>query len=191
MVAPAALAIGGPNSTITNFHATEENYASGYTETDDCPRVALVSAGQGSSATGSIVGSTTQQYNVTQLGPGSCIARIADNHGGIGSVVIVSTVYGALAASPATVEIGNGNPTSVDLTIDEASYTGSFTESDNCTGIASVALMAAYGPSTTIMVAQLAAGACTVQVGDDHGGNLSVPVISTTSTVIIDSYGRR
>lgn len=103
---------------------------------------------------------------------------------------VATPTPGTLTASPTSVTIGNGNPTSTTVAISETAYGGQFSESDDCTGIATVSLSPLSGPNATLSVAQIAAGACIVQIDDNHGGAIGVNVTSTTSTVIIESQRR-
>lgn len=189
-VSPASIAIGAENPPISTFSATEANYTSGYTEADNCSGIAAIVPGQSAVTTSSNgTSSSAQQYNVAQLGAGSCTARVADNHGGVRSVAIASTVYGTLTASPANVSLGNGAATSTTVAIAETGYVGSFSQSSDCAGIATIGLSSSTGPNATLSIAQLAAGNCTVDISDNHGGAITVAIASTTSTVIIDSHG--
>lgn len=190
-LSPSSIAIGAASPTNATFNVTETNYTSAFVESDNCSGVASVARGTFATTNyGNGTSLSAQQYDVTQVGAGSCTAQVADNHGGTGSVAIASTLYGTLAASPANVAIGNGNPTSTTVAINESSYVGSFSQSNNCAGIATVGLSPSVGPSATLTVAQVAAGNCSVQLGDNHGGAVSVAVTSTTSTVIIQSHRR-
>lgn len=190
-LSPPSLVIGGPNPTTATFNATETNYTSGYSESANCSGIAAIVQGTSAVTTSSNgISSSAQQYDVTQLAAGSCTAHVADNHGDSGSVAIASTVYGILTASPASIVIGNSNPVSTTVAIAESSYTGPFTESNNCAGIATVTLSPSNGPTATLAITQLASGMCTVSLADNHLGTVTVQITSTVSTIIIQSTGR-
>uniref|UniRef100_E6Q2R7 Uncharacterized protein n=1 Tax=mine drainage metagenome TaxID=410659 RepID=E6Q2R7_9ZZZZ len=189
---PAAIAIGATNPSTASFAATETWYDTFFRESDTCAGIATVeSTGIThiiASGPGAPPNETTERYLVTQIGAGTCAATITDDHGGSVSVPIVSSVYGSLKASTTSIALGNGAPTVTSDVISESGYAGAFSESDTCAGIATVTLSPANGPNATLSVAQVAAGTCAVQVSDNHAGSISVSVISTTSTVIIDTY---
>lgn len=97
---------------------------------------------------------------------------------------------GSLAASSASISIGNANPSTASVTINESNYSGALTETNTCAGVATVTQSSATGPSSVLSITQIAAGSCFVKISDNHGGSVTVTVTSTTSSIIIDSHGR-
>ena len=191
---PAALAIGAANPSTASFVAAETWYDTFFRESDTCAGIATVEYTGVTHIIGSGPGSppneTTEGYLVTQIGAGTCAATITDDHGGSLSVPIVSTVYGPLKASTASIALGNGAPIVASDVIIETNYSSAFTESDSCAGIATIALSPSKGPVATLAITQLASGTCTVNVADNHGGTVTVQITSTVSTIIIQSAGR-
>ena len=194
-VSPAALAIGAANPATASFVVAETWYDAFFRESDTCAGIATIASsgithiiGNGS---GSPPNQTAEQFLVTQVGAGTCAATISDDHEGSILVPITSTVYGPLSAGTANISLGNGAPMNASDLISEANYSGVFTESDSCAGIATIALSPSNGPMATLAATQLASGMCAVQIADNHGGSIAVQITSTVSTIIIQSTGRQ
>jgi hypothetical protein len=94
------------------------------------------------------------------------------------SVGILNTT--GVTAVPATVAFGSPAQAPQTVTYGEASYTGGFTiNSSACSGVASVLDL-----SGTLRVSPIAAGSCTVTIGDNGGRSASV-AIGVTQTVVV------
>jgi hypothetical protein len=92
--------------------------------------------------------------------------------------------------APTSVSIGVTNPVSTTIPVSEADYTGAFTETNDCSEVATIGSASSTGPSASVLVTQLAAGTCKVTIMDDHGGSMSVSVNSTTFSVTIKGKRR-
>jgi hypothetical protein len=62
------------------------------------------------------------------------------------------------------------------VSVSETGYAGAFTETDTCSGIASVSPADGSGPSATYTVTPLAAGTCTITIHDTNGQKSAVAV---------------
>jgi hypothetical protein len=93
-----------------------------------------------------------------------------------------------LTAAPQSVSLnGIGATHAATLTIAEAGYSGSFSESDTCAGIAVLATQSAHGPSATFLVTGVSAAVCAATFANAASQTIVVPVTVTQTGIVIDS----
>ncbi len=86
--------------------------------------------------------------------------------------------------------VGLGSTYALQFVAGETGYTGVFTESDTCSGIATVTTPSAKGPSATYTVTGVAAGTCTATIKDSFGQSVAEAMSVTTGTIIIQRRNR-
>ncbi|MGC8485710.1 MAG: hypothetical protein ACP5O6_08775, partial [Candidatus Baltobacteraceae bacterium] len=69
--------------------------------------------------------------------------------------------------------------------VTETGYTGTFTESDTCSTIATVTPSSGTGPSFTFTVTGVNAGTCTATFADTNGQQVTANIGVTTTGVVI------
>jgi hypothetical protein len=98
----------------------------------------------------------------------------------------------ALTVQPNPVNVyGTGSANAKTITVDETSYPGTFTESDNCAGKATISPASANGPHATFTVTGVAAGTCVATFTDAFNQQTTTQVIVTTNGFIINGKIRR
>jgi hypothetical protein len=93
----------------------------------------------------------------------------------------------ALNVAPAALNFTIANNTQ-GIGVSESGYTGTFSESDNCSNIATVSPSgpaSANGPNATFNVTSVAAGTCTVTISDQNGQSVGVTINVTITQGII------
>lgn len=89
---------------------------------------------------------------------------------------------GVLSVNPTALSInGTGASYAQNVYVQETGYSGAFSESDNCTSIASVAPSSGAGPAATFIVTPSGAGTCTATFADVNGNRVLVAVTVTTT----------
>jgi hypothetical protein len=99
-----------------------------------------------------------------------------------------STPFPVLASSALTF---TGIGVSQSLGVTETGYTNAFSESDTCSGIATVSTTSANGPSATYSVTSVATGACAITISDNANHAVTAQVDVTTSNLNLQSGARR
>ena len=82
---------------------------------------------------------------------------------------------GVLSVSPATVQL-TGTGLSNAILVQETGYSGTFSESDTCSGIATLTSSSATGPAAAFAVTASGAGACSATFSDTQGQHITIPV---------------
>ena len=176
---PPSLALGNGNPTSANFTATQSNNsANNFSQTNNCSGIATISQ---SGAT----------FTATQIAAGSCSVVVT----GLGNKSATETITsqtpppGPLTATPSQIYLGaNQNaqpaPTTAQIVVSDAYYTGNISETDTCAGIVSITPASASGPSATFAVTQIKGGNCSIQFSDTVGQSTTVYVTSTSYQVI-------
>ncbi len=91
-----------------------------------------------------------------------------------------------MGIAPSTLALtGTGASNAQTLVVTETGYTGSFTESDTCSTIATVTPSSGTGPSFTFTVTGVAAGTCSATFTDTNGQHVSANIGVTTTGVVI------
>jgi hypothetical protein len=97
-----------------------------------------------------------------------------------------------LSVSPSTLAVdGTGAANAQTLLVQETGYSGDFTESDTCAGIATLAPGNGAGPSLSETVTGLAAGQCSATFSDSYAQVQHASITVTTGGFTIQSRGRR
>jgi hypothetical protein len=92
------------------------------------------------------------------------------------------TPPGTLAVNPKSLSfVGTGATLATTFTASETGYTGAFTESDTCSGIATVAA----GAAGSYTITPSGAGSCTVTIADSFAQKAAVAVSVTTSGAVV------
>ncbi|MDH2908891.1 MAG: hypothetical protein PXZ07_02115 [Candidatus Eremiobacteraeota bacterium] len=91
-----------------------------------------------------------------------------------------------LAVAPSSLALtGTGASNAQTLVVTETGYTGTFTESDTCSTIATVTPSSGAGPSFTFTVTGVNAGTCTATFADTNGQHVTANIGVTTTGVVI------
>ena len=91
-----------------------------------------------------------------------------------------------MGIAPSTLALtGTGASNAQTLVVTETGYTGSFTESDTCSTIATVTPSSGTGPSFTFTVTGLAAGTCSATFADTNRQHVTANIGVTTTGVVI------
>ncbi len=91
-----------------------------------------------------------------------------------------------MGIAPSTLALtGTGASNAQTLVVTETGYTGSFTESDTCSTIATVTPSSGTGPSFTFTVTGVAAGTCSATFADTNGQHVTANIGVTTTGVVI------
>ena len=114
----------------------------------------------------------------------SCTVTVKDTKKHKASAII-SVTLPPLSVNPATLSFDATGSTYATTFAITQTGTGAFTETDTCSGIASVASVAWKAPSATATVTPTAAGTCTITIKDAYGQSKTVAVSVTTSGIII------
>jgi hypothetical protein len=99
--------------------------------------------------------------------------------GGVSATPTASPTPGALTVSPSPLQLGAIGEASP-FTASEPFYSGAFSLSDTCSGIAMISPTSGSGPSQAFNVTALAVGTCAYTVHDTLGGS-AVEQITVTS----------
>lgn len=171
IVSPSSLHFNATGSAhARSVRVTQAGYSGPFQETDDCGGIATITAPSAIS------------YLVTPVGNGACNAFFAGADGQVGELTIEVLEPGNVVASPAPLSFLNTGPSQrTDVTVTQASFSGSFTESDTCSGIATITALTNGGGTATYAVVPQAVGTC---VATFHGGshktfNLAIAVTKT------------
>ena len=94
-----------------------------------------------------------------------------------------------LSVSPNPINVTGTGPTSATIVaVQEPGYSGAFTESDTCSGIATITPPSnSNGPSSTFTAEGVAAGTCSASFSDTLGQKASASVVVTTGGISISS----
>jgi hypothetical protein len=92
-----------------------------------------------------------------------------------------------LVLSPSAISInGAGATYAQTLTVSETAYTGDFSETDTCAGIATISPAGGVGPSLQETLTGVASGSCAVTFLDGHGQKTTANVVVTISSVVVN-----
>jgi hypothetical protein len=161
---------------------TQSNYRGSFTESDDCSGTATVAAGPNAG------GKAT--YTVTARAEGSCTAIFTGGNDNAAPLSIVVNLPGGVVASPAPVAFyATGSAQGVTVTVTQPSYSGTFGETDTCTGVATVVELSNAGGIAQYRVTPLAAGACAAIFTGGNNETYTLHVSVTLTKVGVN--GRR
>jgi hypothetical protein len=161
-----------------NVTVSQTGFSGRFTETDTCAGIATV-------VPASAVGKT--EFKVTPIGKGDCTATFHGGNNETGPLSIAVAPPGSVVVDPSALVFDKTGPTqSKDTNVSQSNYTGAFTESSNCSGIASVSAKTNTGGKATYKVAPIAKGTCTVTFTGSAGESapLSVTVAPPGNVVV-------
>jgi hypothetical protein len=168
VVAPSTLAFTatGPDAAA-NVAISQTHFDGAFTEKDDCSAIALVAAKSNAGGSAS--------YTVTPLAKGDCTATFTGAGAQSAPLAVSVAPLGDVLADPSSLTfVSAGSRSAKPVAVSQTGYTQSFTESDTCNGIATVAEEANGKGSASYTVTAVANGDC---VATFTGGNkLSTPV---------------
>lgn len=174
------------SAATQTFTATENGYSGPLSASSGNIQVATVTpaSANGPSAT----------FTVTPVGGGTTTITVSDASSNT-ATVSVSVTGGVIVidqtpvATPATLTFETS--ASQTFSVKETDYTGVFTESDNCNGIASVGPSSAKGPSATFTVTPANGGTCSVSVTDAQGNPANVAISVSAGSLTINGKRRK
>jgi hypothetical protein len=173
------------------------------------PATATTTCGTNSIAT--LAGSPGTSFTLTGTSAGTCAVTLR-NASGRFTTIEVAVVSPAATPTPAEspTPVASATPTatpspvispaslaftsagvSLPLVLTETGYIGVLTESDTCSGIATVSPATGTGPSATFTVTSVAAGTCNVTITDSAGRFATAAIGVTTLGVTIQSKSRQ
>jgi len=95
---------------------------------------------------------------------------------------------GVLSVNPSALTLnGTGAAATQSVGVLEIGYIGALSESDTCTGVATVAPSSGSGPSATFMVTPSAAGTCSATFTDSKSQHVAVAITVTTTGFTVDT----
>jgi hypothetical protein len=126
-------------------------------------------------------------FKVTPVAKGDCTATFTGGNGETAPLTIEVAPPGSVVVDPSALAFDRTGPTSAkDVSVSQSSYGGTFTESSDCSGIASVRAKANTGGNATYAVTAIGAGTCTVTFtgGSSQSAPLSVTVTLPGNVVL-------
>jgi len=92
-----------------------------------------------------------------------------------------TSLPGVLTVSPATVSLGGTGATFAQaVSVVETNYAGSFSESNTCTGVATISPSSASGPAATFTVTGSAVGTCAATISAQNSQHVTIDITVTT-----------
>ena len=163
------------SSSAQTVAVSQENFTGSFTESDDCTGVAKLSAGSNAGGKAS--------YTVTPEAEGACEATFAGGNAVKAQLPISVTPYGPVVAKPSSLSFtATGSGAAQSVALSQSNYKGSFGESDDCSGTATIAVESNGGGTAGYTVTPLAKGDCSVTF---TGGNAA----STKVSISVAPYG--
>ncbi|MBV8491583.1 MAG: hypothetical protein JO199_13735 [Candidatus Eremiobacteraeota bacterium] len=152
---------------------TQSGFSGSFSETDDCSGTAGVVPGTNTG------GSAT--YAVSPLKAGACTAVFKGGGRKTGALPIVVSLPGGVVASPSPLNFeGIGASNAVVEVVTQAKYTGTFTESDDCSGIVTFQVTANAKGTGKYLATPVATGVCAAIF---TGGSNQSFTLNTTVTL--------
>jgi hypothetical protein len=182
---PIAVALPGPVllvPTSLSFSATgaghaqnvtisQSGYSGSFREIDDCSGISTV------------VSSSRTVFKVTPTNAGSCTAVFTGGNGESAPLPISVVLPGEVIAMPAPLNfLAIGAANAVVETVTQASYAGTFSESDTCSGLAVFSTLTNGGGTATYNVTPLAAGICHAIFTGGGGATFTLGVTVTQTS---------
>ncbi len=201
VVASLALAVGGasvgtagtPAVTVSALDAAGKTIVApgGYVDANGNP-LAISLADSDSTYTSLSATSVTAPGTAVSLnynGGDLITATLTASATGIPpATAIFAPTPNALGISPSTLALlGTGASNALTATLSETAYTGTFTESDTCAGVATVTTPSALGPTETYTVTASAAGSCTATFTDAYGQHATLNIGVTTTGISVQT----
>ena len=176
VLAPASLkftALGASNAK--SFAASQTNYLGTLSETNTCAKIATVTA---SSNAG-------RKYQVTPIGAGSCSAKVSGG-GGQSASLPISVVLPGVVLTPKSLSFSAATVASAKpVAVTQQNYTGTFSESDSCTKVATVVATSNAGGSAKYTVTPTGPGSCSATFKGAYALSASLPIAVTVPLPIL------
>jgi hypothetical protein len=180
IVNPDSLSFNSSSSKSAAFvRVSQSGFAGSFVEADDCASVATIVA------SGNAEGKAT--YVATPLADGSCAATFEGGNAETGQLAVSVKLPHPITATPSWLSFNETGPGAAQtVTLTQAGYSGSFTESDDCSGIATV--IARYGGgAAAYAVTPVAAGSCSATFAGGYDVSVSVPIaVTPPGSVLVD-----
>lgn len=178
-VSPASLSFS--SGATQTFSVQENNYSGSLSASSANAQVATVSPGSGNGP--------NAVFTVQPIAGGKTTITVTDSLGNT-ATVNVSVNGGVIVID----QVPSANPTSLTFdtaaaqtfNVSETEYYGAFTESDNCSGIASTSPTSANGPSAAFSVTPVDGGKCTVTISDAQGNTTGVGISVSAGNITIN-----
>jgi hypothetical protein len=154
-------------------------YAGTFAESDTCAKIATLSATSNASG--------EARYTVTPVGSGACKATFTGGQSKSATLPISVVIPpGSVTVAPKSLSftaVGSANAKSASVA--QANYTGSFTESDTCSKIATLAATSNASGAADYTVTPVGPGSCsaTFTGGQDKSTNLPISVTLAPGSV--------
>jgi hypothetical protein len=180
VVSPDSLAFSAAGSkNAKKVTVSQTNFADAFTESDTCTNIAGIEAT--SNAGGKAV------FRVVPLETGKCSATFtgaADLHS---AVSITVTIPGPVAVSPGALEFaGTGTAYAQKINVSQKNFSGSFTGSNTCSGIATIVASSNGGGKAVYVVTPVAVGSCKASFkGQGSSGDLPMTVDVSANVVVV------
>jgi hypothetical protein len=150
---------------------TQTGYPGGFTVKDDCSGIATIlpNVNQRGAAL----------FTVTPIAKGSCTATFSGGSSASAPLTIVVQPPGGVTVTPSSLSFTqSGSSAAKSSSVSQKGYDGDFTESDDCGGIASIALTGGSLGAKTYTVTPAGTGTCTADFTGAHNelGQLSISV---------------
>lgn len=181
VLSPARLAFAATGSAnAKSVHVAQGAYAGTFSESDTCAKIAEVTTKTNGDGEG--------EFLVTPLASGSCNATISGGqHKSATLPISVARPSGLVRVDPANLQFTStlaSRPQFVQVS--QSRYTGSFTESDTCAKIATIAAAQNADGSANYTVKAIGEGSCdaTFTGGDGKTGSLKIDVTLPEPVVV-------
>jgi hypothetical protein len=150
---------------------SQSGFTGRFTETDTCGGIATV-------VPASAVGKT--EFKVTPIAKGDCTATFHGGNNETGPLTISVAPPGSVVVDPSALSFEKTGPTNSQTTnVSQSGYSGSFTQVNNCSGIASVSAASNAAGKATYRVTPIAKGTCTVTFTGSPGESAPLSVSVT------------
>jgi RHS repeat-associated protein len=170
VVSPASLTFANTGSAnAATLTVTQSNYSGAFSESDTCTSSGVASVSNGTDSA---------HFVVTPLAAGTCAITITGGNAQSTSVPVTVTA-GPVVVTPSQVAftaLGTGNARNV--TVTQRNFTGSFTEANDCAGVATVKAKSNTAGSAVYKIVPVSGGACTATFTGAEGltGNVTIAV---------------
>jgi hypothetical protein len=175
LLSPASLSFNATGSAnAKDVDVSQSGYAGAFTEKDDC------------SGTATVIESTNADgkatYAVTPSAAGSCTASFTGGNSVTANLPITVALPGGVSASPAPLNFeGTGSSLAQAVSVTQPGFSGTFSESNTCSSIATVATTANSGGKAAYLVTPIAAGLCEIVLGGGNSDSYTLHVSVTTT----------
>jgi hypothetical protein len=160
---------GAQNVTVSQAH-----YEGSFSEKDTCAGIAVVAATKAT-------GTGSAAYAVTALAKGTCSATFTGGGGKSTPLPVAVAPLGPVEVTPSSLTfVATGPGAARDVAISQSGYTGAFTESNTCAGIATLTQKSDTGGNASYSVTPVANGDC---IATFTGGNRELAPLEVSVNV--------